>query len=270
MNESKKRFLAIAVLLLSLLLLCSSCGKSKAHDKVASDADVIRLGVPSNGLGRETESEEVIEIQKKGITICIDPGHGFVDGGCGEEFGIVEKDITLAISNLLGEYLEELGYETIFTHDGETFPLSSVDDGNQIFNPNERVAYANTLDTDYFVSIHVNSYVQDTSVSGIRIYYVQNDKKTDSNSEPIAHDIAEALKREMTLTVAPQVEKQEKNSYAVVRETKTAASLIEVGFATNKTDAENMVNEEWQKQFAKAVADGINDFFSEQSIATGA
>ena len=65
MNENKKRFLAILLLLLSLLLLCSSCGKSKAHDKVANDTDVIRLGVPSNGLGRETESEEVIEIQKK-------------------------------------------------------------------------------------------------------------------------------------------------------------------------------------------------------------
>lgn len=269
MNENKERFLAIAVFLFALLLLCSSCGKSKAHDKVADDTDVTRLGVPSNGLGRETEIEDIIEEPEKGITICIDPGHGFIDGGCGEEFGIIEKNITLAISNLLGEYLEELGYDTVFTHDGETFPLSAVDDGNQIFNPNERVAYANTLDIDYFVSIHVNSYVQDTSVSGVRIYYVQNNKKTDSNSEPIAHDIADALNREMPLAIAPRVEKQEKNSYAVIRETKTAASLIEIGFVTNKDDAENMVNEEWQKQLAKAIADGINDFFSEQSSVAG-
>ena len=36
--------------------------------------------------------------------------------------------------------------------------------------------------------------------------------------------------------------------------------LIESGYATNPTDAQNLQNEAWQNAFARAVADGIEYF----------
>ena len=44
-------------------------------------------------------------------------------------------------------------------------------------------------------------------------------------------------------------------------ETKAPASLVEVGFATNAEDAANMVNPEWQKRVARALALGIDAHF---------
>lgn len=71
------------------------------------------------------------------------------------------------------------------THDGTTFGKTYTDDGNQIFNPSERVAYANSLDIDYYISIHVNSYDKNPDTSGIRIYYENgnNWRKANTNDE---------------------------------------------------------------------------------------
>ena len=41
-----------------------------------------------------------------------------------------------------------------------------------------------------------------------------------------------------------------------------AASLIEIGFISNKNDAENIQNPEWQEKFIDGVAAGIDGYFS--------
>ena len=57
-------------------------------------------------------------------------------------------------------------------------------------------------------------------------------------------------------------------SYYVLRETYTAASLIEVGFITNAADVKKLTDTDWQKTFSVAVAEGIDDYFS--SVTEGA
>ena len=47
-------------------------------------------------------------------TICIDAGHGGFDGGAVSN-NIVEKDITLNASLILGRMLEDTGYSVIYT-----------------------------------------------------------------------------------------------------------------------------------------------------------
>ena len=51
------------------------------------------------------------------------------------------------------------------------------------------------------------------------------------------------------------------SNFAITRETHASSSLVEVGFCTNVTDAENLVNETWQKSIAAAIAEGIARFF---------
>lgn len=246
------------------LTSCSSQETSEGSGRKTPESSP-ETAEPGVGIGRDMS----VVYEDKTFTICIDPGHGFMDSGTGEgyfENGIVEKDINLQIANKLNEDLTAYGFDTVMTHDGVTFPTTSADDGNEKFKPEERVSYANSLDIDYYVSIHVNSFEQDPSISGIRIYYEQNSNKVDTYSESVAREIANALYSEMPDAPEPILADQTVVSYQVVRETKAAASLIEVGFCTNETDAANMVDDEWQSRVAQAIADGLLNFYNNEYL----
>ena len=265
MTKNKWHILCLSVLTAGALLLMPSCAETKTEEKI-SRTMLSEAAEPSVGIGREKkeETEPAVEYEKKNYTICVDPGHGFVDGGTGEgvfEDGILEKDVNLAVAGKLAEYLEIRGFNVIMTHDGVNVPKADTN-GNRIFNPEERVAFANSKDIDYFVSIHVNS-IDDTSVYGSHIYWEQKWIKENTWSQPAAESIAEAVD-----AAFPDYKKmriwgeEDKKTLAVTRETKAAASLIEIGFCTNETDRNNMIDPEWQAKFAEAVADGINNFFT--------
>ena len=274
MNFKKNCFAErVAAGTLCVLMLLSGCSK-KNNEQPENGAETTRVSaetaVPADGIGRDVTVKEVVDNRPKvkdGYTICVDPGHGFVDGGCGDgiwEDGTLEKDINLAVANKLKDDLTALGFSVVMTHDGTTFGKTSADDGNQIFNPSERVAYANSLDIDYYISIHVNSYDKNPDTSGIRIYYENgnNWRKVNTNDEAIAQSIADSIKTEMDPKPAPQIFDQTTASYQVVRETTVAASLIEIGFCTNATDAANMVNDEWQTELSQAIADGLYTYYT--------
>ena len=79
------------------------------------------------------------------MTIVLDPGHGGNDSGSSSE-NLIEKDITLKISNYLKEYLSE--YENVsvlLTHNGSTMSIQ------------DRADFARNNNADLLVSIHINS-----------------------------------------------------------------------------------------------------------------
>ena len=219
-------------------------------------------GIPSIGVGRHKQ-ETVIEQTGEGYVICIDPGHGFDDAGASSTYVTEcdERELTLKYALHLKSELEKMGYTIIMTHDGISFPKTVEDDENNKFNPYERTAYVNSLDIDYFVSLHCDSYT-DEAVGGMRVYYCETEIKNQKYSE----DVATAIQISLDTAFPEQKTKvhnmKPSESYVVIRETYAASSLIEIGFITNPNDALNILNEQWQNKFVEAVAAGINDYFS--------
>lgn len=260
-SHNIKRLFVIILAVSVALCAFASCAKDPGiADDGQKSENKVTYGIPSVGVGRVSKTETPEKPpEKTGIVICIDPGHGFVDGGCGENLlgDLLEKDVNLAIAKLLDEDLQNLGYTTIMTHDGVNIPTWDTN-SNKIFSATERVVYVNTLDIDYLVSIHVNSN-SDTSVSGLWICYEQNARKVNDWSQGIAESISGA----MTVNAVDVSKITLKNEYslALTRETYAAASLIEIGFATNPSDAEKMLDPMWQSALAQSIADGIDDFF---------
>ena len=255
-NKIHKRFAAAVIPVLFLL----SCGEQTEEQGVLSSTGVVRMyGMPSIGVGRivvETEADPMPQV------ICIDPGHGFDDGGCSSEYlnGLNEDDINLSISLMLDEELRALGYQTVLTHDGKTFPITSAYDNNNKFKPEERTAYANSIDIDYYVSIHCNSHT-DSSASGIRIYYYDGEIKKEHTSGAIADSIHSGLLQTLEAGTKSETIEMTSGAYHVIRTTTAPASLIEVGFVTNESDAAKMIDEAWQRTFAEGVAAGIDRFY---------
>lgn len=218
----------------------------------------------SGGIGRES-SEVRNPDDPDSITVCVDPGHGFDDIGTDSELlgTYTEKDITLSVALALKEELEQKGIRVVLTHDGVTFPKTVIDDGNNLFNPQERISYADTQPIDYFVSIHCDSYAADSSVNGTRIYYCKG-TGYEKDSGRIADKIRSAVNRTFPEAKKAAVRAMEnENAYYVIRNAAAPSSLIEIGFVTNPNDAGNMLNEEWRAGLAAAIAEGIADFFAQ-------
>lgn len=249
-----KKTLRIPIFLLIMGTLLLSCSPKENTDTKR------KQGYPSLGVGRSTQAEPV---EDNGITICIDPGHGFDDVGCSSDYltdDREEKDMTLQYAKALADALENLGYTVMLTHDGETFPQDYNFNDNNIFSVDERAAYVNTLDVDYFVSLHCDTFDEDSSVGGIRVYYYDSDVKTVTYSDAVANSISAYLAKEFPEDKVPSV--HDNQSYLVLRETTMAASLIEIGFISNQTDAENIQDAAWQEKFIAGVAAGIDGYFS--------
>lgn len=216
---------------------------------------------------------------KDSITVCIDAGHGFGDVGCGPAYmDAYEHEITLSATKLLQDKLEEKGITVILTHDGETFPtateITSLADQygltykpenmieNDIFSAYERVIWANVLDQqtegglDLFVSLHVNSIENAPEVSGMSIDYCE-----DNPNLSFLREFSKELERaylDANLTSEFVIfEDTYDDSFIVTKYTEIPAVLIEMGYATNTSDAQNMRSDTWQNSFASLLAEKI-------------
>ena len=226
----------------------------------------------SDGFGREPGNTYADEqttdsppVADDGITICVDPGHGFADAGTTSAYlgDWSEKDVTFSIAAMLKEELEALGYHVRMLHDGVTLPRSSIDDGNNLFKPTERIDSIKNADIDYYVSIHCDSYAADESVMGTRVYYADGTRFA-KKSKSAAADITKAINDLLPNAKKTRViEKDFEDAYYVIREAPVPSSLIEVGFVTNPTDAANMLDDAWRRTIAKGIAAGIDGFFAE-------
>lgn len=189
--------------------------------------------------------------------IYLDAGHGWYDNGCSilDRTDIYEKDITLAITKHIRASLEEMGYTVVMARENDETCVEELVDG--IYKSSRRIAYANNIGADYYVSIHVDSFADNPDVSGTRIYYRDrydaNGKLYPSRelSEQIANSLVETLHIDQPLL-------KDDRTYNVIILNRMPSVLVEVGFGSNPTDAANMVNPTWQASFARAVALGIN------------
>lgn len=179
--------------------------------------------------------------------IVIDAGHGGSDSGAvGYLNGnmVLEKNLTLEITNKVKKRLEGEGYKVSLTRSGDTLPSLT-----------ERPAQANAEDAAVFVSIHINSVENAPEASGTEVFYAgsNNGSVYKVNSKTLASNI---LSRMIYYTDA--VNRGVKTAeHAVTKRCNMPASLVEVGFITNPTEVYNMTSEEYQNKVAQGIAEGI-------------
>ena len=94
--------------------------------------------------------------------IVIDPGHGGKDHGARGPTGLLEKDVTLALAELLRDELSA-DYEVLLTRE-EDIKLSLE----------ARTGIANNFGADLFISIHVNA-IASQNATGSETYYLSRD-----------------------------------------------------------------------------------------------
>lgn len=187
-----------------------------------------------------------------GKIIAIDPGHGGPDGGAVSKQGDVEKEINLAISLYLREFLQQSGALVVMTRE---IDQDLADPGLQGYSKRKtqdllrRAEYINGKQADLYVSIHMNS-IPSSRWSGAQTFYYPGQP----DNERLAFFIQNEIIRNLGNTTR-QIKIE--NDVYLLKTLKMPGALVEVGFLSNPTEAAMLADEEYQKQMAAAIYRGI-------------
>ena len=194
------------------------------------------------------KKEEQKLMNSKFNTILIDPGHGGRDNGANIN-GILEDEINLSIGKKLFEKCLDNNYLSYITRIDDN-DLSSEDSSN---HKNEdlkkRAEYINSLNIDYFVSIHLNIY-PDENVCGPMVYY----KKGDNASYDLACSVQDKLN-----SLTGKNKKVHIGDYYLFNYTNVPGILVECGFLSNDNERKLLINENYQNLICNAIFSGIQD-----------
>lgn len=189
------------------------------------------------------------KVEKKEYTVVLDAGHGSSDSGKVGINGVLEKDINLSISKKTKKYLEKKGIRVVMTRDKDE-SLAEGENGNRkVQDMKARVKRINDTKPDLAVSIHQNSYHEE-SIHGAQVFYYEHSE----SGEKDARMLQEAL-----LAVDPDNTRQVKanTTYYLLKRTEVPILIVECGFLSNQEEAEKLASEDYQKEIAKAIANGI-------------
>ncbi len=169
--------------------------------------------------------------------VVIDPGHGGPDVGAIGIDGIREKDIVFDISQKLAERLRSEGLDVIMTRDAD------ID-----LDLEPRVALAERVKADFFVSVHANSInMSHPEISGLQTYYYHNNSVA----------LAEKIHAQVLHTTGIFDRHIRTARFYVIRNTSMPSVLVEVGFVTGSEDAPHLADPSYRTQTAEAIAAGV-------------
>ncbi|TKJ33304.1 MAG: hypothetical protein CEE38_20870 [Planctomycetes bacterium B3_Pla] len=175
-------------------------------------------------------------------TIVIDAGHGGKDPGARSVLGYYEKGVNLTVASKVARLLSQKGLRVKMTRTSDRF-----------IELEERAAIANRLRADLFVSIHSDSFPK-SSRRGYTIYIARS-------ASQLSRQAARAIERSMSRTGLNSHGTQTAG-YQVLTGTRGPAVLVELGYLTNRHEAALLRDPAFQNRLAKAVANGISDYFN--------
>lgn len=227
--------------------------------------------------------------------VVLDPGHGGRDPGALGVTGVREKDVTLDICRTIRDRIGRAdGPEILLTRDGDVFlPL------------HDRIAFAEEVDADLFISIHADAAptpdarglsaytLSDRASDGLadalastenrvdRLYGVDL-SHTDSAVAMILQDLAHryshhasrTAKEKLVSGLVGQIDllynPMRSASFAVLKSAQVPAVLLETGFLSNPEDERLLSRTDSRRRIAGILGNRIATVAGELRVQAGA
>lgn len=232
-------------------------GKIYLQEEVNNNYKIYSLGKKGiaidifNSVVNTPVASDVALSNVKNKIITIDPGHGGSDSGAVGPNGYTEKEGAFAISQKVASILNQSGAKVVMTRDSDVDVY-----GPNAFARNElqaRVDVGNNANSDIFVSIHCNAFVN-PAANGTQTFYYGSSYQGQRLAQSIQEKMIEANGlRDRGISTC---------NFYVVKHSYMPAVLIETAFITNYDEEALLSDDEWQTTMAKAIAEGINEYFS--------
>ena len=234
--------------------------------------------------------------------IVVDAGHGGVDPGMHGPIGggpqILEKNITLTVAKLVAASLRESGADVLLTRTTDT-----------LIGLYDRGPIANKAHGDIFVSIHVNATGQRGAAGardrGYETYFLAEAKTEDARrvermeneavrfengnasakkGDPlnfIINDMAQNEHLRESADLAGQIQRGfrtfhpgpdrgvQQANFAVLRGAFMPAVLVEIGFGTNRQEADYISDPDNERVIARSIAKSIMTYMDRYDARIG-
>lgn len=252
-KEWRKLSLQSISLLLAVILCCVVfSGQSTGGQKelvAAQEKETLVTGDTQDKekvaeYAQHTTQEEAVAVVQK--TIVLDAGHGGMDEGTSSYAGEAqEKEYTLLLAKKVESMLSSRGIRVQMTRTKD----------RAVSKP-ARTAMANDLKADLFVSIHCNaSEAGDTSAEGLECLYATNKRKDVSVKNK---KLAEIMLDELANCTGQKKRGIiRRNGLYILHHAKVPATIVEVGYMTNKKDLNIIKKESGQQAIAEGICNGI-------------
>jgi N-acetylmuramoyl-L-alanine amidase len=215
--------------------------------------------------------------------VVIDAGHGGEDEGARGTRGLLEKDVVLDVSLRLAKRLRKAGLRVILTRENDTFVPLEI-----------RTSVANDARADLFISIHANS-ASSAKPRGIETFYVSLESSDDAArrvaareneafgpsagaakaDDPLMDLLGDMMVTEHVMDssefaklVHAELRSVDESGsrgvkqapFVVLMGVQMPASLIEIGFVSNRDDEKALREASHRGEIAEAVARAVLEF----------
>lgn len=152
------------------------------------------------------------------------------------------------------------GIETVMTREDERGLYDENAENKKVQDMKRRIAMIEEIKPSLTVSIHQNSYTEE-SVKGAQVFYFK-----DSNS---SKDAAELMQKSLKERIDQKNRRTAKanSSYYLLKKTSSPVIIVECGFMSNYEEAEKLTDSVYQERLAWAIFMGIMQNLSEQGLA---
>ncbi len=254
--------LVVGMLILAKLAAMMTDARRTAtlsEGNISGESDVI----PGSGSEeRNVSGNTAGERQPGQECIIIDPGHGGADPGKVGINGALEKEINLQMAYILKEQLEAEGFYVIMTRTEDGNSDSENSDQTKIQDLQNRIRLIAEEDPLLVISIHQNSYPQE-SVRGAQVFYYETSEE--------GRQLAECIQRQLILAADDGNHRQAKGnaSYFLLKKTPVTTVIVECGFLSNWQEAELLMQEDYQRLMTGAIVDGILEYLGREDTVSG-
>ncbi|MCW5895208.1 MAG: N-acetylmuramoyl-L-alanine amidase [Bacteroidetes bacterium] len=181
-------------------------------------------------------------LKLKSLSFAIDAGHGGDNKGALGSTGAFEKDVTLAIASHVRRVLEDKGATVIFTRSDDSNPGMT-----------ERFLRAYRGGADMLVSIHANSIGltgNPADTKGAGTFYKHASHRF----------LSEFILTELLKTGLDTIGSVGNFNFALLGPTELPSTLVETAFISNPEDEMKLLDDDFRKELAKRIVDGISAF----------
>jgi N-acetylmuramoyl-L-alanine amidase len=217
---------------------------------------VILLADPAMDVMKQAGSAAGLIKQKDKITVVLDAGHGGRDPGKVAVNGALEKDINLSISLKLKTLLEQNDINVVMIRKDDSGLYSESDSNKKAVDMRNRVDIINKSGAAIAVSIHQNSFTQE-SIKGAQVFYYSNSDE----GKKFAENMQEQLKK--SLQDGNKRMAKANDSYYMLKKVECPIIIVECGYLSNNTEAALLTDENYQDRMAFAIHLGLLSYLND-------
>ena len=182
--------------------------------------------------------------------VILDPGHGGVDSGAIGINGIKEKDIVMEVAQEAIRLNKQMF--------GNALDIYLTRYNDTLISLSDRTKLVKILQPDAFISIHCNQAERKTA-QGIEVYVQQPKVTMNLDLQSKSENLSEELLSEFNKALGFKIRGIKYANFQVLRETKNICPgvLLEVGFLSNREEAEHSSKVSSIKAYALVILSGI-------------